>query len=118
MISVPVQSLKPGRILAADAKNAHGQLLIRKGMEVTDRHMRVLKSWGVVEVQIEGDPTDAADEMVTEQYSPEILERARVEVMERMSHNSIEHPAIDELVRICVNRRARQMSPITNATSS
>lgn len=80
-------------------------------MEITERHMRVLKSWGVVEVQVEGDPTDTTDEMVVEDFTPEILEQARVEVLERMRHNSVEHPAIDELVRLCVRRRARQMSP-------
>lgn len=110
MITVPVQSLKPGRILAADIKNAHGQLLIKKAMEVTDKHLRVLKSWGVVEVQVEGDPSDTTDEMVVEQFNPEILDKARTEVLARMSHNSMEHPAIDELVRLAVQRRARQLS--------
>ena len=110
MITVPVQSLKPGRVLAADVKNAHGQLLIKKAMEVTEKHLRVLKSWGVVEVQVEGDPSDTTDELVVEQFSPEILEQARTEVLARMRHNSIEHPAIDELVRLGVQRRARQLT--------
>ncbi len=110
MISVPVQLLKSGRILAADAKNAHGQLLIRKGMEVTDRHLRVLKSWGVGEVQVEGDSAGEAEESPVEHFSPEIIEQARTEVLGRMRHNSLEHPAIDELVRLGVQRSARRLS--------
>ena len=112
MIIVPVQSLKPGRILATDVKNAHGQLLIKKGAEVTERHVRVLKSWGVADVQVEGEGEEgdsSAGETTVESYDPVLMEKARVEVMERLRYNSIEHPAIDELVRICVRRRAREM---------
>ncbi len=79
MILVDVQSLKTGRILAADVKNSHGQLLIKKGVEVTDRHVRVLKSWGVVDVQVEGlgegegENEVAAEGVPVERYDPAIL---------------------------------------------
>lgn len=95
--------------MAADVKNAHGQLLIRKGIEVTERHVRVLKSWGVAEVQLEGDEGSAEGGSVIEHYDPAILDSARTDVMNRLRFNSIEHPVIDELVRICVNRCAREL---------
>lgn len=111
MISMLVQSLKPGRILAADVKNSHGQLLVKKGAEISERHIRALKSWGVVEVQLEGAPEDEIVENPVETFDPVALEKARVEVLERMRHNSVEHPAIDELVRLCVRRIVLQATP-------
>lgn len=111
MISIPVQSLKAGRILASDVKNSHGQLLVKKGAEITDRHIRALKSWGVVEVQLEGAPEDELEESPIEVFDPVALEKARVEVLQSMRHNSVEHPAIDELIRLCVRRRMLQSAP-------
>jgi hypothetical protein len=110
MIQIDVQSLKPGLILAADVKNSHGQLLIKKGVEISERHIRVLKSWGVVDVQAEGIGQETESDPHPDFCDPALLNKARTEVLEKFSHNNLEHPAVDELLRICVRRHARELS--------
>ena len=58
--NVKLDELKEGQILAETLTNKYDQVLIKKGTLINlDSHIRVLKMWGVNEVSIFEDITDA-----------------------------------------------------------
>ena len=53
----PTAELRAGMTLAAPVHDRSGRLLIPAGMTLQDKHLRVLRAWGVSEVRIQdGDP--------------------------------------------------------------
>lgn len=58
--SVKIDELSEGQILAVTLTNKYDQVLIKKGtMLNSDTHIRVLKMWGISEVSIFDDISDA-----------------------------------------------------------
>lgn len=53
-MKISIQELKEGAILAADVMSANGQLLLKSGSPVTEKHIRAFKTWGVKEVELPG----------------------------------------------------------------
>jgi hypothetical protein len=54
MIQVSIADLKPGMILAESVRNSQGLLLLDGGTKITKKHIRIFKSWGVMEIFVEG----------------------------------------------------------------
>lgn len=49
-----IEELDEGRVLAADVHDINGRLLLSKGQVLRANHLRVLKIWGVAEVDVAG----------------------------------------------------------------
>jgi len=54
MINLNIEDIKPGMILAQPVRNHQGVLLLEAGAKVSKKNIRILKSWGVLEVHIKG----------------------------------------------------------------
>ena len=52
MPTLVTEDLAPGMVLDQDVKDRSGRLLVRSGSELTERSLRVLRTWGVVEVRV------------------------------------------------------------------
>jgi hypothetical protein len=52
-------NLVPGKILSEDVFNFQGLLLLKKDTYLTEKNLRMLKSWGVFEVRIIGEDGQA-----------------------------------------------------------
>ena len=52
MISLDLNMLKPGMVLAKPVHNFQGILLLNKGAELTKKNILILKSWGVTSASI------------------------------------------------------------------
>jgi hypothetical protein len=61
MINLNIDEIKPGMILAQPVRNHQGVLLLEAGARVSKKSIRIFKSWGVLEVSIKGNVTEAAD---------------------------------------------------------
>jgi putative nucleotidyltransferase with HDIG domain len=57
---IALEDLDEGRVLAADVHDINGRLLLGKGQALQANHLRILKIWGVGEVEVAGDGDDAA----------------------------------------------------------
>ena len=55
MIRVNIVDLKPGMVLAQSTRNNQGVLLLDAGTKITKKNIRIFKSWGVIEVSVEGE---------------------------------------------------------------
>ncbi|HEC20225.1 MAG TPA: HDOD domain-containing protein, partial [Gammaproteobacteria bacterium] len=54
MAILNLQDLKPGMVLAADAKHHSGRVLLAAGTELTEKHLKVFHTWGLTEADIDG----------------------------------------------------------------
>jgi hypothetical protein len=69
-----INELKEGMVLAADVKNKHGNIMIRQGMTLSERHIMLLKAWGVTEADVEGADRDQLHQEEMKTVSPEVIE--------------------------------------------
>jgi hypothetical protein len=60
---IDVETVQSGMILAEPVVNRHGQVLLGAGVALTDRHITVLKTWGLRSVVIEGGDADTEPEV-------------------------------------------------------
>ena len=54
MVRVSIVDLKSGMILAKSVQNPQGVLLLDAGTKITKKNIRIFKSWGVMEIFVEG----------------------------------------------------------------
>lgn len=54
MPTLKIDQIKPGMVLAAAVHNHQKVLLLDSGRKISEKHIRVFKSWGVTEVQVRG----------------------------------------------------------------
>ena len=62
MILVKVDDLKAGMILARPVKTHQGVLLLEAGAKISKKNIRIFKSWGIDEIGVKGNVTDATGE--------------------------------------------------------
>ena len=54
MGKVSVAHLKSGMVLAGDLVDVTGRFLLGRGEVIHEKHLRIMKSWGIMEADIEG----------------------------------------------------------------
>lgn len=102
--------IKTGMILAEDLYGPKGRFLMPKGTRLEERHLKVIKAWGVPEAEIEGvSREDAAAEAVSE-IDPDCIGAARAKVDKLFAGADLEHEAMRELKRLCLLRAARRLA--------
>lgn len=104
MKSIPVDELKPDMILAADACDLSGRLLVGHGSCVTDKQIRLMKMWGVVQVSIfagEGDEPIASNSVP---MSPGEQAQIQTQIEVLFQHANIQFPPVKHLMQLCTER--------------
>jgi len=76
-ILVPLEALKQGMVTAEPVFNHLGQLLLGKGVQLSARHLIVLKTWGIEKTWVEGGEAEAE--------SPEVNEAIRNRALARIN---------------------------------
>jgi hypothetical protein len=110
---VKLADAHPGMVLASDARDRTGRLLLRKGLAITESAVRVFQMWGVGQIDVEGIgplpehavPDPPVDEATVEQA------RAQTDVVFR--HTDRSHPMIAELMRLSSDRLAVRLARAT-----
>ena len=101
------EALRPGMNLAGDVVERTGRVLLRAGTEITEKHLDILRKWGVTEVDTVG-TTPEVPAGAPEAVDPAVLRAAEDKAQMLFRHTDREHPAIRELFRLCALRIARQ----------
>lgn len=99
---VKLDEIKPGMVLEKDVANLQGAVLLRKGSEISERHLNIFKTWGVSSIFIKEElsaadlggrsPADvaqsevlAAEKVINEKYAPyaddEIMQGIRAQAV-------------------------------------
>jgi hypothetical protein len=104
---VTLDNLTPQMILGADVRDRSGRLLLGAGTELTERHLYILRTWGVVEVEIVGIEDECTDTKAPETIDQELLESIERTISPIFYHTDRDHPAIKELMRMRITREAK-----------
>jgi len=62
MMVLAIEELKPGMVLAEAARNHQEQLLLEAGRKITEKSIRVFKSWGIRRVAVRLDPGEESEQ--------------------------------------------------------
>jgi len=103
MFAVPTDKIKPGIILAEEVRDINGRLLLAKGNEIGDHHIRIFKIWGVAEVIVEGRAQDS--DKFDPELNPAIFEQAYDTIKTLFRHTDLEHPAVNKIFNLAVQFR-------------
>jgi HD-like signal output (HDOD) protein len=106
---VKINQIHPGMALAEDLRDSRGRFLLPSGAGLTERHIKVLKMWGVIEANIEGIATEEIEDAAAREIDPALMERAEEAVRERFRYVDIDHPVMRELFRLSTLRKAGEM---------
>jgi len=102
-------------ILSEDVRDINGRLLLQKGQKIKANHIRIIKKWGVTEINVVGTP---ADELKTaSQTAPDKIEGIERETRRIFKHVDLNHPAIKELFRLSVLFRSENDFSYSNNKS-
>jgi HD-like signal output (HDOD) protein len=113
MAMIHINKLEPGMVLADEVRDLSGKLLLGKDITVQPEHFRVLKTWGVTEINIRGN--NGGKEEAKSNLDPEQIEKIKESSMQVFSHNDLNHPAIKEIFRLSVLFRNEYIFSNTNS---
>ena len=102
-ISVLIETLEPGMVLAEPVMNRLGQILLSKGKELSPRHLTILKTWEIPAAVIESGEAEIRDPILDE----EIQKRALARIKKRLSwqpHSPLEEEMIHLALQQAVQR--------------
>jgi len=103
---IHVDRLKENMVLSEDVRDLNTRLLLAKDLKIQAKHVRILKMWGITEVNVVTDEPDY-DETTTKEIDPELLERIEESTKHLFRHVDLEHPAMQELFRLSVLSKSR-----------
>lgn len=106
MGKILTEKLSPGMILGADVRDRSGRLLLGSGTELNVRNLYILKTWGVIEVEIAGDEKGDNDPNSANSIDPARWAAIEKEITPLFSYMDSSHPAVKELIRMRIMREA------------
>ena len=107
---INLENIEAGMILRSDIKAKNGMILLRAGNEITQRHLKILRMWGVTEADIEGEDREEILSKAAAQIDPLLLQEAEAKAHRLFRHGDREHPFMKELLRLVTLRFARNRS--------
>jgi len=108
-VRVNLEDLVPGMVLAEDAMHMNGRVLLSAGSCLTERHIKIFKTWGLMEAYIRGGGDKQPGNKALGNIDPEIVQQATAAVMPYFDHMDRDSEIIAELFKICVRIRAESM---------
>ncbi len=103
---VSVEELKQGMILNEDVRDINSRLLLSKGQKIAPNHLRILKIWGVAEVNVVGSPE--CSPTCVQEVDPEKLQKATAAVHAVLKNLDKENKTIQEIYQSAVSYRYRK----------
>lgn len=101
MTDLPLHDLQPGMVLVRHVMDRKGNVLLGKGVQLTARHLTLLRAHGVTCVAA------APPETETTPAAGPTAEEISMLIEQQFRNTDPDHPLIAELKRICQQRRRR-----------
>jgi hypothetical protein len=109
MTKVKIKDLQEGMILAGDVKDQNGMLIVSQGQSISEKHLRTFKTWGITEIDIEGNMGDRAEVGPAEKNAVIVSEEVKEKVDELFRYTDKQHPATVELMELCILRKTESL---------
>lgn len=97
--TIPADQADAGSVLAEDVRDRSGRLLLSAGIPLKDKHLRVLKTWGVTQVAIWHDaPASATDDRLPSTATPPLIDEKTYRQAEAVMQNAFRHCDLKQAV--------------------
>ena len=107
MIRLKVDKLKPGMILARSVYNQQDLLLLEKDSSLTKKRIWMIKTWGIDQVSIKGQPTeDTPTDFEAELEDKETIERE----LKAKFADVIDDPIMQEIMKAAGRQLQERLS--------
>lgn len=103
MVSIDV--LETGMLLASDVHDRTGRLLLGAGTVLTMKHLVIFRTWGVREADVAGTNDCEAPLQLPPDVTMDDLLTAEKELEPFFRHAGLDHPAVQELLRLSATRK-------------
>jgi hypothetical protein len=108
MAVVHIDNLAPGMVLRSNVCDRSGRLLLPAGNTLNEKHLVIFRTWGVFEADVGGDDANETPQpMYSEELDPDLLAAAEKDMARLFSGNDPQHPAIRELMQLCIVRKVK-----------
>jgi len=104
MGTINLEDIKAGMILGRDIKDRNGLVLLSAGHEITEKHLKILKMWGIMEADIEGVTREETISEAASQIDPLLLQETENQIREQFRHADMKNPFMNELFRLLTLR--------------
>ncbi|KAB0666221.1 hypothetical protein F6V25_07040 [Oryzomonas japonica] len=101
-----IDNIEVGMTLASDVHDRTGRLLLGAGVELSQKHLVVLRTWGVMEVNIVGMEDDDPNSRLPAEITHEQLDAAMASLGPLFCKSDVQHPVMRELLRLAALRKA------------
>ena len=108
MGKVALENIETGMVLSSDVYDRSGRMLLGAGAELTQKHLMIFRTWGVLEADIAGQGDEAADQIPAD-VDPLELAAAEQALAPLFRHTNRDHPVILELMRIAALRKVQHV---------
>lgn len=106
-----IDNLSAGMTLANDVLDRTGRLLLGAGVELSQKHLIVLRTWGIMEVDIVGVEDDDQGSHLPAEIMHEQLDAAMATLAPLFRNSDTQHPVMRELLRLAALRKATHGLP-------
>ena len=107
---INLEDIQVGMVLAGDTRERSGRILLAGGSEITEKHLRVFKMWGITEADIKDVEKEEIAANIVARLDPFLFQNVQSQVRERFCLADMEHPFVEELFRLVTLRQVRQKS--------
>jgi len=101
MAKIAVAELVPGMVIKYDIEDRNGRVLLNQGAVIESHHLRILKMWGVYEVDVLQDEALALKKATNGAENDSFAAIAEM-VNLRFSRSNTSHPCVAELYKFAV----------------
>ena len=109
MGKLPIYQVTPGMVLEEVVTGRNGRMLLAAGVELTNNHLMILRTWGIQEAAIEGWGEDSS--VTCPQYPAEVtieqLETAKTELLPLFRHTDLQESVMMELLNLAAIRKVQ-----------
>ncbi|MDH5518377.1 MAG: hypothetical protein OEY36_11270 [Gammaproteobacteria bacterium] len=104
MSVIRISQVVSGQVVISDVKDRSGRVLLAAGTGLSDESIKIIKSWGVAEVDVELTDRQTKQDSNIGETDPVKLENAEIELSKRFRFLNKNHPFTCELFRLCLQR--------------
>ena len=108
MTRVKIELVKKGMVVAVDVKNMDNMLLIPAGCALSDKHIDILRAWGVTEVRVDSDAGASESSDPMSKLSPAETARLTAEVKNLFWRLDEASGVQMEIFQLVLRRKARR----------
>lgn len=96
MARLPLDQLTVGMVLAEPLKNANGSVMLPPGSAITEKHIRAMRMWGVLDIDIQGEAAPTPNERMAPENASG-LAKAQAELKSLFAFADLNDPVMAEI---------------------